>query len=312
VVVDEPVSVAFAGRDRLLRGLLTAFALTFVLLAAVLWLGSQLAGERRKGERDRQMKAELEHLVAERTAALEATNKELESFSYSVSHDLRSPLRAITGFTRMLEEDSAEKLDDEGRRMLGVIRDNGVRMGDLIDDLLAFSRLGRKPLVCAETDMRAVVDAAIAEVRHDRAYAAREVIVEALPAAWCDPRLIHQVWTNLICNALKFTARTENPRVVISGTQDEASVTYSVKDNGAGFDMRFYDKLFGVFQRLHSDDDFAGTGVGLAIVQRVVTRHGGRVWAEGRPGEGAVFHFTLMRAAPAPADDEVREARPPS
>ena len=308
VVVDEPARLAFAARDSQLQRLLTAYALTLLLVTAVLYLGLRLAEERRKAGHDRQMKAELEHQVAERTAELEATNKELESFSYSVSHDLRSPLRAITGFTRMLEEDSAEQLDAEGKRMLGVIRDNGVRMGRLIDDLLAFSRLGRKPLVCAETDMRALVDEAIAEVKHDRAYAQREVIVEALPPAWCDRRLVQQVWGNLISNALKFSARSENPRIVISASEDEASVTYSVKDNGAGFDMRFYDKLFGVFQRLHSDEDFAGTGVGLAIVQRVVTRHGGRVWAEGRPGKGAAFHFTLPRAAPAPADDAASEA----
>jgi signal transduction histidine kinase len=233
---------------------------------------------------------ELEQRVRERTAELEAANKELESFSYSVSHDLRAPLRAVDGFARMLEEDHAAQLDHEGRRRVAVIRDNSRHMGQLIDDLLAFSRLGRQALRPADVDMAALAREVIAELgAHENAV----VRVEPVPAARGDRALLKQVWANLLSNALKYSSKREAPEVEVSGASEGGQLVYRVRDNGAGFDMRYVDKLFGVFQRLHRSDEFPGTGVGLAIVQRVVARHGGRVWAEGEVGVGARFFFSL-------------------
>jgi light-regulated signal transduction histidine kinase (bacteriophytochrome) len=238
----------------------------------------------------RQHATELESKVMERTAELEAVNKELGSFTYSVSHDLRAPLRAIDGYGRMLEEDYAARLDGEGRRLLAVVRDNSRQMGRLIDDLLEFSRLGRQTPAKQSIDMTALArEAADEAVRGTRT----ALEVGSLPAAAADRALLRQVWVNLIGNAVKYSGKSERPRVEIGGHVDGEEGVYWVRDNGAGFDMRYAAKLFGVFQRLHGQDEFPGTGVGLAIVQRVVTRHGGRVWAEGKVGEGARFSFTL-------------------
>jgi signal transduction histidine kinase len=240
---------------------------------------------------------ELELRVRERTAALEAANKELESFSYSVSHDLRSPLRAIDGFSRILLEDYAATLDAEGRRLLGVIRDNSRKMGELIDDLLEYSRLGRKPLANAAIDMQRLVDEVLAELPAAGGSAPRLELGE-LPPARGDRTLLKQAWANLLANAVKFSSKREQPLIAVSGREDGAQCVYRVKDNGAGFDMRYHDKLFSVFQRLHGADEFEGTGVGLAIVQRVIARHGGRVWAEGAVDAGAAFHFSLPKGSP--------------
>jgi light-regulated signal transduction histidine kinase (bacteriophytochrome) len=234
--------------------------------------------------------ADLEATVRKRTEALETANKELESFSYSVSHDLRAPLRAVDGYARMLEEDYAARLDDEGRRLLGVVRQSSVRMGRLIDDLLAFSRLGRQQPAKQLVDMTELARDVVTELRNG---AAASVELGALPSARADRALIRQVWTNLVGNALKYSGKRADARVEIGGRQDGGESVYWVRDNGVGFDMRYADKLFGVFQRLHRVDEFDGTGVGLAIVQRVVARHGGRVWAQAKPGEGACFHFSL-------------------
>jgi len=235
----------------------------------------------------------LEQRVAERTAELEAANKELEAFSYSVSHDLRAPLRAVDGYARILEEDHAPRLDDEGRRLLGVVRDGSRQMGQLIDDLLAFSRLGRQPVAKAAVNMTALARAALDELRSEHASA--QIDLEELPAAQGDPGLLKQVWANLVGNALKYSAKNPQPRIVISGRINGGGCEYVVRDNGVGFDMKYADKLFRVFQRLHRAEDFQGTGVGLAIVQRVLARHGGRAWAESAPGAGASFHFSLPR-----------------
>jgi signal transduction histidine kinase len=233
---------------------------------------------------------ELETRVRERTAELKEANRELEAFSYSVSHDLRAPLRAIDGYARMLDEDYAARLDDEGRRLLGVVQASAQRMGQLIDDLLAFSRLGRQALARQGVDMEALAREVAAElVQGERV----TLEIGKLPAADADRALMRQVWTNLIGNALKYSGRSDRPRVEIGCREGPGERVYWVRDNGAGFDMRYAAKLFGVFQRLHSQDEFAGTGVGLAIVQRVVARHGGRVWAEGKPGAGACFFFSL-------------------
>ncbi|ASU39051.1 PAS domain-containing sensor histidine kinase [Herbaspirillum sp. meg3] len=238
---------------------------------------------------------ELTRELKDNIEKLEASNKEMESFSYSVSHDLRAPLRAVDGFARMLEEDVADQLDDEGRRKLQVIRDNTRNMGRLIDELLEFSRLGRKELNYGHLDMSALAQAAF----NDAASVAvndTTLSLSELPAARGDITLIKQVWFNLLSNACKFSAKREQAHITVKGSVEGDVLTYTVSDNGAGFDMRYYNKLFGVFQRLHRVSEFEGTGVGLAIVHRIVTRHGGKIWAEGVVGEGAVFHFTLPAA----------------
>ena len=244
---------------------------------------------------------ESERLVNERlrmqTTELVALNKELETFSYSVSHDLRAPLRAIDGYALMLEEDYVERLDDEGKRLLAVIRGNSRKMGVLIDDLLALSRLGRQEMSRTRVDMeRLVRDVCKEAVAADGDTRAR-IDVAKLPSIMGDQRLLRQVWINLDSNAIKYSRRVAEPRVDIDAHRDGAETVYRIRDNGAGFDMQYSHKLFGVFQRLHRSEDFAGTGVGLAIVARIVARHGGRVWAEGKVDEGATFYVSL------PAED---------
>lgn len=236
---------------------------------------------------------ELHAALDRRNAELTAANEELESFSYSVSHDLRVPLRAIDGYSRMLEEDLGDRLAGDDRRRLSVIRDSVQRMGQLIDDLLAFSRYGRKALALGPVDMMQLVREACARIDEGGASLAPILTVEPLPEAWGDPALLREVWTNLLSNAVKFSAGRTAPAVRVSGCRGERGSLYRVRDNGAGFDMRYVDKLFGVFQRLHGQHEFPGTGVGLAIVKRIVTRHGGRVWAQGKLDQGAEFQFVL-------------------
>ena len=243
----------------------------------------------------RKLNAELEGRVTERTTQLEAANKELESFSYSVSHDLRAPVRAIAGFSKMLAESHAGQLDEEGRRKLGIVRSEAARMGALIDDLLAFSRLGRQSIQMRPVDMVELVQRNFESLKGQHHGAEPELRLGSLPQAVGDRSLLAQVWVNLISNALKFSSRRERPMIEVSAVSDEKEHTYFVRDNGAGFDPRFGAKLFGVFQRLHDASEFPGTGVGLALVQRIVTRHGGRVWAEGEVDKGATFYFTLPR-----------------
>jgi PAS domain S-box-containing protein len=247
-------------------------------------------------EAERQI-GELNEKLEQRAAELEATNKELESFSYSVSHDLRSPLRAIDGFSLMLQEDYAALLDDEGKRLLQVIQDNSRKMAELIDDLLAFSKLGRQPIKAAEVDMTALAEEAFEELRANINHVPARIVMVQLPPARGDRALLRQVWVNLLSNALKYSGTRERALIEVTGQLNGTQTMYTVKDNGVGFDMQYYAKLFGVFQRLHSAEEFPGTGVGLAIVQRVVTRHGGRVWAEGKLNEGATFHFSLPKEA---------------
>ena len=245
-------------------------------------------------ERVKRQAEELELRVGERTSELEAANKELEAFSYSVSHDLRAPLRAIDGFSRIVQEDYAGKLDDEGGRLLGVIRDNSRKMAQLIDDLLEYSRLGRKPLSAGAIDMKRLVEDVFGELQASGGTPHR-LVLAALPPARGDATLVKQAWTNLLANAIKFSGKREQPVIEVSGHENGVECVYCVKDNGAGFDMRYCEKLFKVFQRLHREEEFEGTGVGLAIVQRVVLRHGGRVWAEGKVDEGAAFYFSLPK-----------------
>jgi light-regulated signal transduction histidine kinase (bacteriophytochrome) len=228
---------------------------------------------------------------------LESSNRELESFCYSVSHDLRAPLRAINGFARMLEQQYASQLEGEGPRYLRTICNASERMGRLIDDLLEFSRIGRQVLDQEETDMHAVVSNVVNDLTTAREKIAPAIAIGELPPARCDRRLLHLVWLNLVDNAVKYSAAANNPQIHISADTAADEVIYSIRDNGVGFDMRYYDKLFGVFQRLHADALYPGTGVGLAISQRIIARHGGRIWAESAPGKGALFCFSLPLAA---------------
>ncbi len=236
--------------------------------------------------------------LAEKAAQLEVSNKELESFSYSISHDLRAPLRAINGFGMILSEDYGARLDPEGRRLLAVIRENSQRMGMLIDDLLAFSRLCHAPLSLQPIGVESLVRSVIGELTQAYKQHAVEFVVETLAPAHADPGLLRQVWMNLLSNAIKYSSKRADPRVEISSRVDDGQIVYSVKDNGVGFDMQYVNKLFGVFQRLHAGTEFSGTGVGLAITYRIVTRHGGRISAEGKLNEGATFTFSLPQQPP--------------
>jgi PAS domain S-box-containing protein len=243
--------------------------------------------------RDATERLRVAQAISEAADELARSNRELESFTYSVSHDLRAPLRHIDGYARMLAEDGGDRLDGELRRYLDEIGASARRMGRLIDDLLAFSRLSRQSLTRFKVDMRALVDSALSEASAGNPLIAT-IAVGPLPTVAVDPGLLKQVWTNLLANAIKYSGKLGTDALVeVTGQTDGTTVRYQVRDNGVGFDMRYVDKLFHVFQRLHLQDEFEGTGVGLAIVQRIVSRHGGRVWAEGELGKGATFMFEL-------------------
>ena len=236
----------------------------------------------------------LEQRVAERTVQLQAANQELEAFSYSVSHDLRAALRHIDGFAQLLGKHLDGSLDATGRRYLGTITESAKRLGVLIDELLVFSRMGREELREAEVAMRPLVDEVLRGLQPDTQGRRIEWEIGELPSVRGDAAMFRQVWVNLLGNAIKYTRRKESAHITIACRPDVADGhVFSVRDDGAGFDMKYVEKLFGVFQRLHSASEFEGTGIGLANVRRIVQRHRGRVWAEGRPGEGAVFYFTI-------------------
>ena len=236
---------------------------------------------------------DLEVRVAERTAELEASNRELEAFSYSVSHDLRAPFRAIDGFSRIVLKDHGPAMPEEAREYLEIVREGAQQMGRLIDDLLAFARLGRQSLVKRPVDPSEVARRSLAQLRPELEGREVDVRIDQLPLCQADPSLLQQVYVNLLSNALKFT-RTRSPAVIEVGSRElEGHRVYFVEDNGVGFDMRYADKQFGVFQRMHRSEEYEGTGVGLAIVQRIVYRHGGRVWAQAERGVGATFFFSL-------------------
>ncbi len=229
----------------------------------------------------------------EKAVELSEVNKELEAFSYSVSHDLRAPLRAVDGYARMLEEDHAAQLDGEGRRLLGEVRAGSGEMARMIDDLLEFSRTGKQQLQKDHVDMTALAREVTQKLAGE--YSKTKVEIAELPGAFADRNLLRQALVNLVGNAFKYTGKRAEARIEIGARQEQGENVYWVRDNGAGFDMRFAAKLFGVFQRMHRAEEFPGTGVGLAIVQRVISRHGGRVWAEAKPDAGACFFFSLPR-----------------
>jgi PAS domain S-box-containing protein len=257
-----------------------------------LWFANarDITQQKRTDREIKQLNADLEGNIA----LLETTNKELESFSYSISHDLRAPLRSINGYSHIILEDHEAQLNEELRRLLEKIRGNASRMGVLIDNLLEFSRLGRRRVIKSPVNLMELVQRVVDDLDEDRRGKAR-IHIGSLPSAEGDPVLLYQVLVNLVSNAIKYSRKKEAPEIEIGSSENDGKYIYFVKDNGAGFNMNYAHKLFGVFQRLHSNEEFEGTGVGLAIVQRIIVKHGGRVWAEGRPDEGATFFFSLPK-----------------
>jgi signal transduction histidine kinase len=289
-IVEQPVRDAFSVRDDNLKRLIAAYALIGLFSCALAYLILRFITERRQSESEiRKLNKDL----TQRSLETEAANKELEAFSYSVSHDLRAPLRAVDGFSRILLDEHASSLSEEVQRFLRLVRENAVNMGQLIDDLLTFSRLSRQPLNKQNVATADLARQVFEELKREQNGRRVDISLSDLPQCQGDPKLLKQVFINLLSNALKYTRKREVGRIEIGCERRNDETVYFIKDNGAGFDMRYANKLFGVFQRLHRAEEYEGTGVGLAIVQRVVHRHGGRVWAEAELDKGATFYFTL-------------------
>ncbi|MCW3125188.1 MAG: histidine kinase [Bacteroidetes bacterium] len=268
------------------------FGVIALLLAACMVAVIYYITVRKKFEKNiLQLNTDLEKKIEE----LHTANKELESFSYSVSHDLRAPLRIIDGFAKIISEEHTEQLNSEGKRFVETIRSNAQRMGLLIDDLLNFSRIGRQDLILREINMNTLVEHVIENFKVFDPYFPAEIRVESLSNCNCDEHLIQQVWINLISNALKYSRSRSKPVVEIGWKDTPTDIMYFIRDNGVGFEMEFAGKLFGVFQRLHKASDYEGTGVGLALVSRIISKHKGRIWAEAKLDQGATFYFTIPK-----------------
>ncbi len=294
--VHEAVrSAILGGRIRHFRLISTPLKNSTGEVSASIELAEDITEQLQAAEDIRRLNEELEKRVVERTAELEAANKELEAFSYSVSHDLRTPLVAIEGFTRILAERHAAHLPAEASRFVHFISKDVRRMQQLIDDLLAFSRVAHQRIEPMDVDMTGVAASAFQELRQSAQDRVLHFACNPLPASRGDRMMIRQVFVNLLSNALKFTEGRKTTRIEVGGWVEEKQNVYYVRDNGVGFDMQHADKLFKVFERLHSAEEFGGTGIGLSIVERVIGRHGGRVWAEGEPDAGATFYFALPR-----------------
>jgi len=259
----------------------------------VIELAKEMSKRKQAEENINRLNAELEQRVIERTAQLEAANNELEAFAYSVSHDLRAPLRAIDGFSKFILEDYGTNLDFEGKRLLSLICSNTQKMDKLITDILALSRVSRSDHKVSKVDMAKMAMSMYNECVAQDVREKLSFVIDPMPDAFGDPTYLKQVWTNLISNAVKFSSKKRKGVIKIGGRTENGFNVYYIKDNGAGFNPEYAHKLFGVFQRLHKADEFEGTGVGLAIVQRIIHRHGGKVWAEGVEGHGATFYFSL-------------------
>ncbi|MCG8553822.1 MAG: ATP-binding protein [Proteobacteria bacterium] len=240
-----------------------------------------------------QIRKRAQQALTRKSEELEVANRELEGFSYSVSHDLRAPLRAIDGFARAFEDDYGDKVDDEGRRLIGVIRRSTSKMGRLIEDLLGFSRMSRRVVRLQQIDMTALARAAFQQAKAQEPDRQVDLRLSVLPPVAGDLAMLRQVWVNLLSNAVKYTRTREGAVIEIGSRSESGETRFWVRDNGVGFDPRYSHKLFGVFQRLHSERDYEGTGVGLALAQRIIRRHGGRIWAKSTPGNGATFEFAL-------------------
>lgn len=291
--IQETERIQFRQQNRISGNSLVQFQYAFIsllVISGIVVMISFFILNKHLNARDK-----VEHNLREASAEISELNKELEGYTYSVSHDLRAPLRSIAGYSQVLKEDYADKLDQEGNRVIDVVIRNAKQMGQLIDDLLHFSRVGRKEVSQVYCNMDEMVQNAIDElIAHDPSK--RSVItVRALDPAHADASMLKQVWVNLIANAIKYSSKKPDPRIEIGSSQHDGEVCYFVKDNGVGFNMAYKDKLFGVFQRLHKSNEFEGTGVGLALVKRIVGRHGGRIWAEAQLNEGATFYFTLPK-----------------
>ncbi len=297
ILARWPQRAVFAARDDQLRRVLIACGLFAVMVALAVGLLLQLSAERRQTSNERRVNVELESRVRERTKQLEKANVDLESFSYSVSHDLRAPLRAIDGYVHVVLEEHHAVLGTNAKRCIDNVHRNVQHMSQLIDELLELARVGRIALQEESVDMTALVNDLLPIVLAGRSNIS--VDVQPLPPACADPTLIRQIWMNLLDNAVKYSSRSDCPQITVSAQIDAGQVTYCVVDNGVGFDMQHYERLFKPFSRLHSPGEFAGTGVGLALVKRIIERHEGRVWAESVPGEGARIFFSLPPAPPA-------------